>query len=308
MRSALALVMLGLVALFGCSDNSDPPPKSDATITGDAKTGGDASAGLSLQTVMSKMLMPSNAGAHALDLDGNGVKDNHVGRILAALAAANSSLDLQAQLDTQMQNGELLLLNELTAPSLKQTDKATLRAFFGKDLDTNAANNFTGSGAFGIGAISPTNAVLHGKITGGQLIAGPGNLAIPIPLGKIYVVLSAKLVQVHATVTDKGLTSGILAAAIPISEMSTTMIPALANEMHRQYNDPNVTPTGKKMLEKTFDLDKDGSITADELRKNPIIGLMLDSADVDTDGDKIPDAMSVGLGFEAVTCTIDKTR
>ena len=51
--------------------------------------------------------------------------------------------------------------------------------------------------------------------------------------------------------------------------------------------------------------NSDGKITADEIRNNALLKPLL-APDVDTDKDGKPDALSIGFGFTAVTCSINK--
>ena len=251
--------------------------------------------------MVNKLILPKKIGDYAVDLDGNGTKDNQLGNILAGISgfipAANSP---QTMLDSQIKQGALLLLFDVLAKSIVNAASMTLKMYLGADLDSDATDNFTGTEEFGISSSSPTNLSMPGKIVAGALTAGPGTMTIPIPLGTTPVNVSLKLAQAKGTLTSSTLTSGQINGAIPWTEVETILLPAFASLLDDQYKTGDATIKGIMAM---FDTNKDGTITATELKTNLIIGIFL-KADVDTDGDKKVDAMSAGLGFTGVSCKI----
>ena len=273
---------------------------TDQTATPDAKMPVPSA----LQSIVDRMLLPKTAGDRGIDFNGDGKVDNKLGQILAGLAALHGGLDVQKDLDEQMKDGGILLLHEVYATDLADSAKASLVTHFGKDLDNNASDNFSGSETFGIAPVTPGEIRLQGTIKGGKASFGPGSLVAPIAIGKVYVVITLRRARVTGTVSAKGIKDGLMAGAVPLSDVTGRMLPGLATQMTFRLNSPLTSPTALKLL-KYFDKDKDGTITVKELAADALIkGLLLDQPDVDTDGDKKMDAISVGIGFSAVPCKI----
>jgi hypothetical protein len=271
--------------------------------SGDGGTGDGGTLPLALQAVLNTITMPLSSAEYAIDLDNNGTLDNQVGLMLGALMAVNPKLDLQKDLDLQMSQGKILSLHEVFAASLTDASTALAQVHMGQDPDGDPSNNFTGSATLGVLA---TGTSLPGKIAGGQLRLGPGSLTSPVIIGATHIVITLKAAVMQADISATGMTKGTIAGAIPMADVSSKLIPALAKEIDRQYKDPKITPDGKKLLHDVFDLNKDGTISAQEFGDNPIISVALKTPDVDSDGDKLKDAMSIGFGFTAVTCKISK--
>ena len=99
------------------------------------------------------------------------------------------------------------------------------------------------------------------------------------------------------------ITNGILGGAIPMTEIHGKVVPAMAAIINRVYTDPLTDASTKSLLKSLFDTNSDGAITGKELASN-IFVLTLLKPDIDTDGDKVKDALSIGFGFEAVSCLI----
>ena len=257
---------------------------------------------VALQSITNAMALPvGSKKSVGMDLTGDGKVDNRLADLLNALTTLHSGLTLQQDLDEQIKDGTLLLLQELRSGSLKDSTKARFQFFFGKDLDKNPKDNFSGTEWFSINPNFSSTTPLNGKVTGGTLSVGPGEIMVPLALGKVYVVVTLKLARVTAKVTKKGITQGVVAGAMPIADVKGRLLPGLATEMTRQYADKaNLSPNGKKLLE-YFDVNKDGTISVKELTGNPIIKtVILDQPDVDTDGDNKLDAVSAGIGFTSV--------
>ena len=342
-RAVITLCCAAVLCALGCSDNDNPYDpleicdngvddngngladckdpqcyerlqscKADAALpdlgAADQATTPDAKQPLpsALQSVMNRMLLPKTAGDRGIDLNKDGKVDNKLGSILAGLATIHGSLDVQKDLDKQMQAGEMLVLYDIKANSLKDATEASLVTYFGKDLDNNASDNFNGSETFGIAPVTPGDIKLDGKIVGGKASFGPGSLVAPIAIGTVYVVITLRNAVIRGTVSPTGIKDGLMAGAIPLTDVTGRMLPGLSTQMTQKLNDPLTSPGGLKLL-KYFDKDKDGTITVKELATDVLIkGLLLDQPDVDTDGDGKKDAISVGIGFTSVPCKIQK--
>lgn len=302
MRALKYLLVVSLAAgLVACSDDgavSDSTPLVDAPVTNpDGGTDGpvvypdgplppDAGPAAALQVVIDKLTLPKSNTDYAKDLDGNGTKDNQLGGILGVMNTLG--IDMQTDLDNQINSGALSLLFEVFADSIADATDAKLQFHLGAPLPT--ANEY------GIATASPPNLVLDGAIVGGHYDGGPGTFTIPVPLGTT-VMLNLEKAYVSADVTSGGMTNGLINGAIPSNDVDQTLIPAIAQLM--------TDGMSQMPLLATFDANKDGTISADELRNNALLKLAL-APDVDTDGDQKADALSVGMAFTAKACTIKK--
>lgn len=246
-----------------------------------------------LAAVMDKLLMPTGGSQYARDMDGTGPK-NQLGAIIGAIITLAPTANLQGSIDAQINSGSLILLFDLLAKSLTDDPAMVLAMGQGNDLDGNPADNFSGSEEFVMTSTGTNLVKVNGKIVGSKLTA-EGDVAIAIPFGSTPTVITLKKGQVTADVSANGLTNGVVSGAIPQSEVTNSLIPAIAQLM----NDPNIDPTIKGI----FDSDKNGTITAAELQGNFLIGFLL-APDIDTDGDNKKDALSIGLGFTAMSCKI----
>lgn len=246
-----------------------------------------------LQAVMNKLLMPKSGGDYAWTFGGT-VPKNKLGGIIGAVLLAAPTVDLQAQIDSQINDGSLILLFDLLADSLQNASPMNIVMTQGTDLDGNAADNFSGSEEFSVAATGPGIIKVAGTITNGRLSAD-GDVTMAIPIGTTPAVLTLKSGHVEADVSPSGMVNGQVNGAIPMDQVNNTLIPSIAQLM----NDPTLDPTVKAL----FDADKDGTITALELQNNILIAFLL-TPDVDTDGQNGPDALSIGLGFTAVPCKI----
>jgi len=255
-----------------------------------------------IQLVVNSLALPKKSSEYAADLDGNGKKENQWGNVLSALAGIlPSSLSFQDEVNAQLKKGFFLLLFDVLSKSLVNAASMSLKMHLGVDQDANPADNFTGNEVFGISKSSPPNLSAKGKIVAGQMQTGPGTMTAPLVFPESApVFVTLKLAKVEGTLSTKGLTAGQFNGAIPWTEMDKTVIPAFAASMNSVYTSTTDTSV-KNLLMTMFDSNADGKITAAEVKKSILSGIFL-KPDVDTDGDKKKDAMSVGFGFTAVTC------
>jgi len=244
---------------------------------------------------------------YSLDLDGDGKNDNALfaalGSIITIIPPPGPS-EIQKYLDGLINNGKLVLLFELRGTSLSLDPAARIQEFVGKDLDNNPANNFSGTATLGVQPNSPKDLLMSARVGAGKVEAGPGKLAVPLPFStNSMLLLNLKMARLTAQASTKGLDHGVLGGAILMSDIFGTIFTDLAKELSRIMQDPKTDPSTRKILEQLFDNNKDGKISVDELKNNPLLKVFL-KPDIDTDGDKQPDALSVGLGFHAVPCKI----
>ncbi len=326
----LSLILAATLALAGCGDSGNPvkpdgstkydgiitqkdgiPPgenvvKPDGTVKPDGP--GVASA---LQAVVNTMTMPKSEKDYAYDFEGKGTKKNALGKINGVLLAlpGMQGFDFQSNLDNMVKAGEFLMLFDVQAKSISDDAAMKLQAFQGQDLDTppNAADNFSGTEQFGVTG-SPMDLILDGKIAASKLSVGPGSLVIPIPASATPTAVKVEKTRIEATLSStpmSAMTAGVINGVIPWTEVDQKIIPQIAEGVDATYKASTTPQATKDMLKTTFDANKDGTITADEIRNNLVLKLVL-APDVDTNNDGTLDALSVGLGFTGVTCTIKK--
>lgn len=331
-RLSLVFFTCLLVALLaGCSD--DPVVKLDGKVDGpgggmdggtDTMSQGDGltsdgqlpdqgtpdgGSAAALQAVVNNLTLPKNGGQFAVDLDNNKTQDNQLGNIMGVLnTILTGSMDAQTQLDEQIKQGAILLLFDVLSKSIVNDPKMNLGFFLGHDFDSDPLDNFSGNEQFGISSSSPTNIKLPGAITNSKLLAGPGSLIVPIPMGGVTPVnMALSKGQVMATLSTSGMASGQINGAIPMTDVDNNLLPALANLLDTLYKDPTTDAATKLLLKTMFDTKPPiGTITVADIKGNLLIGMLI-KADVDVDP-KVPgfDAMSVGMGFTGVPCTIKK--
>lgn len=289
--------------LSGAKNPADQCQYCDAT-TSTNKWTTHPSCPSAIQMVLNSMTMPNSGTTYAVDLDGNGTKDNQWGKMMGALSSFPNVSLTQVQIDSNVKNSGFPLVFDIQAkPSILNTSTLSLRTFFAVDLDSYPTDNFTGNEAFGISSSSPTNLAIQGQIVNGSIQAGPGAMIVPLSfIGSAPVFVSLAKAQVNGTITSKSIAAGQINGAIPITEVQTKLLPAMASWWDSQYKN-TTDPTVKGNLKTMFDLNGDGTITANEVKSNLILGILI-KADVDTDGDKKMDSMSIGFGFTSVTCKI----
>lgn len=306
MRAQLitTITLAAALALAACSDSGNPADpdggggKQDGKVTKQDK---GTSAPSALKVVINHITLPKSDKDYAADVDGNGKSENQLARILVAFKTFNPTYDTQADVNSSLTEGKVLMLLDLLAKSLGSDPAAKVRFYMGSDPDKNPKNNFSGAAKLAVSATSPTNLVLNGKLVGGKLTAGPGNMQLPLPMGTTPVIVGIRKARITATVSNSGMSKGVVTGAIPWADVEGKMLPSLAKTIDGVWKKPDTKPETKKLL-KTLDTDGNGTISAKDLKDSGIIGLLL-AADVDLDGDKKPDALSLGVGFTAVKCS-----
>jgi len=257
-----------------------------------------------LQSVVSEIVLPTSGNEHGLDLDGDGMVDNQVGRLLGLLRSA-LQIELQPTLNKQLQAGKAIVLFDLLAGSLWTEGEAEVRAYLGRDLDSNAANNYSGVEQFqAISGIVETS-VLPGSISSGRLATTkPSTGFIALPFLSKTAILPLRNTRIQAEVGPDGMQQAVLAGAIPMADAVALLAPVLTAELDRLYKLPELSPLAKQAFKSWLDADADGSISEQELTGSTAFGFLLHTADIDTDEDGTPDAVSFGIAFRSVPCSI----
>jgi len=322
--------VLATVLLCGCSDDTgtskvDQKVKRDGLVIDGPVTDGpvtkveglkveglkvDGAVASALQAVINKITLPNSANEYAYDYDGSG-KKNGLGGINGLLKTLGlGSFDFQTNIDLMVNQGDFLMLLDVQAKSIVNDAAMKVQAFQGEDLDSpaNAADNFSGSEQLGVKIGTPQNLILNGTIASNKIVVGPGTLVFPIPMGTTPVTVSLVKARIEATLSSTPLSAmkdGRLYGAIPWTDVDTKLLPMMATSANTVYNDAGTSAAIKTALKVAFDPNNDGTITTDEIRNSLLLAIFL-KADVDTDGDKTNDALSVGIAFTGVGCAIKK--
>lgn len=313
------LLTLGVLGFTGCGSSStttdsggDKGTTSD-TIAGDDSTTGDDSGGDSStstsahQTVVNVILVPETKNDYAQDVNGDGPIDNKIGQIIGTVdSAVQGKLNLQEGVAKEMEKGTVLVLLDLDTDSLVSSQSATLTAYQGEDTDGVPLNNYSGSAVLKVSSTAATPKGLQGTITNSKF-SGTGEFNMVVPLVS-QDPITVKLAKVEADIEANKLRNGKIAGAIPMSDINDKILPEIAATFYGYYTNP---PAGfdKNLMEsivkeKTSDVCP-GAATVCEQSIIDFAKSIL-SADIDTDNDQVNDAVSIGLGFESIACTIQK--
>jgi len=295
----------------GSPDSGSSQPADQALA--DQKSTHDGSAmDPSMHTsVINKFMLPSTPlklSLYSFDLTGDGKLNNVLGTLLGFMTSFSSAMDMQPYADNLVNSGTLLAMMELYGKSLVSDPSIWIQTHLGKDLDSNPKDNFTGSEQFGLHALSPVKSIVTGNISAGKMAASSGSLIFPVPLavGATPVLVTLKKLHIKATVASSGMTQGVVGGAVNVQELKQKVLPAMAAIMNQIYQAPTTPLNLKTLLRNNFDANKDNKISAAEVQNNLLVNLLM-VPDVDTDGDNKPDAISFGMGFTSVSCSIKKT-
>lgn len=242
-RSLAMLAAAGSMTALSCGSSSN-----NNTNTG---------AGTHYHYVVSRVMVPTEAGQagmFGLDLNGDGVVDNQLGSILAALNG--EGINAQVDIDEAVFGGNITLLVDVqtTDPTFMSATNTGIQVFEGADANPPACNSgevvtcgsgtdmsctgcqhdLTGSASFSISASSPTNPALTGSITGGTYTAGPGTLSLQIALGSGSPIdldlIGARVKATDMTATtigsQSGMTGGIIfGGGVSQTDLNTQVLP-----------------------------------------------------------------------------------
>jgi len=311
-RSSLLLVAsavsLSLVACGGGEDDDDggQPMETEGTH---------------YAMVVNTMTLPTDSGNLKLDIDGDGDVENALGKVLSALASQAKGLDLQGSLNKGISRGEILLLADFQTKDFTKAANAGLRVYLGDKPqpapcasadDMVCGLHLKGTGSFSVKDGSPRDALVSGNVVGGRFTGGPGDLTIQIALDGTAINLH--LVKARAQlsgISADGIMTGIVGGAITKTELDTSVLPAVATTVSgiaKKDCTGDVTKecgcsgTTGKLLLSLFDTDKNCDVSLDEIKTSGVIGTLL-GADLDLDGNKQNDALSVAVGVTAVKGT-----
>lgn len=311
-RSSICIVgalSLGLVACGGGDDDDDVE-----TIDPN---------GTNTTFVVSGLNLPENAAEAqelGLDIDGkaNDGKDNQLGQVLGSIGALAPDLDLQTSVDGEIATGDIILLATIKAVDLVDAGGVGLYVYLGENPnppactdanDTVCGKHLTGTASFDVA--EDTDASLAGRLTNGNYTGGPGNVTLQVSLGgglPISLPLQKARAQING-ITAAGFTSGIIGGAISQEDIDSEVVPAIAETVRSSFDetcDVGGTPpdcgcvageTGET-LKGLFDKTPADCTITDEEVQAVVSGFL--TPDIDLSGDGTNDALSLGIGVDAV--------
>jgi hypothetical protein len=235
----------------------------------------------------------SEANGNAFDLDNDGSPENALGGFLAGLS---NVFHVDAAIASSIATGDVVLLHTLRAHRFTRDPSAWWRV-----LDPASA----------------AGTKLPGAITGGRFTGGPGAIPVRLALAQdqppIELLLATARLQADCT-ADR--CEGKLGGGIPAADVDTAVVPRLAAAMQGVVDascsistPSSCSPTATQILA-IFDANHDFEVTADELRANFLIQVLL-APDLDLfkasgrrGQDGVNDSLSLGLGFTANSATV----
>jgi hypothetical protein len=275
--------------------------------------------------VASSLNLPENAAEAmtlGLDIDNkaNDGVDNQLGMVLGSIGALAPDLDLQASVDEQVDQGSIILLANVKAKDLASASGVGLYVYLGQNPNPAACtdandmvcrHHLTGTAMFEIDPAGPTDAAIGGRIVNGKFTGGPGTVNLQIALAggvPIDLPLQKAKAEINA-VSATGWTSGKIGGAISQDDINNNVVPAIANTVRTSFDetcDVGGTPpncgcqageTGETLRGLFDKMPNDCMITDAEVQM-VVSGFL--TPDIDLNGDGTNDALSLGIGVQAV--------
>ena len=279
--------------------------------------------------VVSKVSVPTS-GAQAtmlgLDIDekendaNNGI-DNQLGMVIGNIGALAPDLDIQGSIDGQVDEGGIILLTNLKAKDLGSASGVGMWVYLGANPnpapcadanDTVCRKHLAGGASFDIDPEGPQDASLAGKIVAGKFTGGPGTVTLQIALSEgMPIDLPLQKARAELTgISATAITGGKIGGAIAKTDLETKVYPAIAETLRSNLAEtcqppPTGTPANNcncdasaNQLREIFDTAPEDCVVMDAEVVGFIAGLV--SPDIDLDGDGVSDAVSLGVGVQAV--------
>jgi hypothetical protein len=245
------------------------------------------------------------AQAFALNVDGDpqGKPDNTFGGLFTLLTSAVPGTEMQSTLDQAITSGQLVTLHEVKADDPLNDPSVSWTIFQGQKTSSPPA--FDGSDEFTLDPAATTNLPIVGSLTNGHFTGGPGTAHIQMFFMGQLVDVNLIGVHLEADVTAQGCVNGKLGGGVTDEEFQSKLLPAIAGGLNLLITS---NKAGASTLLQTFDSDKSGTITAQEIENNRLLMLMI-SPDLDLldasrkfnpNQDGVKDSYSLGLGFTCV--------
>lgn len=262
----------------------------------------------------------------AMDIDGNGTKDNALGKVISTLLSFSSDTDVQGNLDQAVAEGDVILIANLSYESFESSNG--LMNLYEGENPSNApcageacGKHLDGSTGFDISAASPRDNQISGAFNTGVFRGSHGKVSIPLPLGDTLTTLSVIEAATVVDTTETSMLNGLLGGGITKDEIDNKLLPAVAELIQNQTADectgsaPNCCEQGSNgaTIMSLFDENGDCTVTAMELQNNallqnllaPDLDLLDGNGNIAPGSDGVLDSLSLGVGYSAVGARFD---
>lgn len=326
----------GDLASPGAKDLAGPPP-ADLAGPKFSCRGSDAP-GMTYQLVTDSIKLPSSAGAAAytFDIDGDGRAENQLKNLIGIIAAVG--LDLQGGIDLAVQSGQVLELMSVTADRLDTSSCVGVLAVPAKP--TAGSPKFDGTDVL---AKAGTESALQGTLAAGKLgtvepksltAATEPALLVKLAIAGVALDLPVRGVHIEGSVEKNGslikIRDGKLHGVVSAKDIDLVVLPAIATTVTDMINKDPMSSTTKTIIglfenmmnpatktkcmvaSKCCATSPATCVILPEEVKSSVVGTIitpdvevLDDMDrwAPVAGGKSYDAMSIGIGFTAITAT-----
>jgi hypothetical protein len=212
-------------------------------------------------------------------------------------------IELQSTLDQAIDTGQLVSLHVVRADDPLNDTNVSWSIFPGQKA--LSAPKFDGFDKFALDSAAPANLPIVGSLMNGHFTGGPSSARVQMFLLGQLVDVDLIGVHIEADLNAQGCTNGKLGGGVTVDEFRGKLLPAIAGGLNEIIKaDKAVANT----LLQTFDSDRNGTITIQELENNPVLMLAI-SPDLDLldasgkfypNQDGVKDSYSLGLGFTCV--------
>ena len=267
--------------------------------------------GIQYHFVTNNLMLPTTQAqtqAFALNVDGDSQQhvDNMFGTLLTLLTSAAPSLELQKTVDQAVNSGQLVSLHVVKADDPLNDPSVSWSIAEGQK--TQSTPLFDGSDKFVVDATAPLNVPIVGSLTNGHFTGGPGTAQVQMLLLGQLIKVDLIGVRIETDLSAKGCANGKLGGGVTVEQFRSKLLPTVADGLNQIAK---VDKAVANTLLQAFDSDHNGTITTQELEKNPLLMIaispdldLLDSAGKFNPGqDGVKDSYSVGLGFTCVSAT-----
>ena len=295
---SIALILLLLAA---CNTVKPTPAPTPTAVVMPAT-------GVEYHFVTNKLQIPTTqeqAQAFALNVDGDPQEkpDNMFGGLFTLLTSAVPGIEMQSTLDQAVTSGQLVSLHEVKADDPLNDPSVSWAIFQGQKTSSPPA--FDGSDEFTLDPAATINLPIVGSLTNGHFTGGPGTAHIQMFFMGQLVDVNLVGVNLEADVTAQGCVNGKLGGGVTDEEFRGKLLPAIAGGLNLLIT---TNEAGASTLLQTFDSDKSGTITVQEIESNPLLMLMISpdldlldaSGEFNPNQDGVKDSYSLGLGLTCV--------
>jgi hypothetical protein len=323
------------VAADAGAGGRDLPANPDGAVS--AACRGEEAPGRSYKLATRSLLLPTQARGFAVDLDGDGRPDNQLKNLLAVIAAAG--LDLQAQIDLAVEAGQTVSLLQLRSTDPATSGCVGVTLGLAQPSGPGAQPRYDGTDTFTVeGKLAPGSGRLTAgrfEMTPPRAQKAADETAVELRLtlspGSV-LTLPLRGAHVEGTFTKSGavwlLRDGALHGAVSQKDVEQRLVPMIADQVTMLINrDPTsataqvliglfesktdpasvakcmvpanccrTSPGTCKILPAEVSVSAVGTLLAPDIEVLDDAGRWQPSA-----GGRAYDALSVGLGIEAIT-------